>query len=475
MVEKKKRRFILKVNLILIIVFWLMLPMKVLAEGETPSEVPVVIEPVKDLQVQTTTDPITETAPMPEEIQPNAESTQQPQPEQTSETVLLEGSSIATENPQVQSSEVSDPTDTPESQNNVQLQPTEEPANTGQNNTIMEAVTALEESQAVLVDADGNPIPLATKEAVAALTAPDPQGCPPGVTPTWLGGTGAGCTVNYGSIQAAIDDSMVKDGWTIFIQAGTFIEEIDINKSITLKGSANLSTTIQSPDLLEEDFSTSTKKKSIIYVYGNANVTIDGLVIDGNNKGTNNDSFIGIAFHNAGGQVINNIIENIMDASFSGKQGDVGIFALNDDGVSRSLDVINNVIENFQKNGMALMGNGLTVNVEGNTVVGEGDTSVIAQNGIQVSDGATGKVKDNIIEDIYYTGGDWTASGILIDNTTTGTVEVQGNLRRICFPFLHPFAFLIYLLPGMQAVSAAVQQPGLVNARLNEPINKCSR
>lgn len=286
---------------------------------------------------------------------------------------------------------------------------------------ISDAVGALNESQAVIVDTNGNPIPLAAIDAAIALQDPDPQGCPPGVTPIWLGGTGVGCTANYGSIQAAIDDAMVVNGWTIYIQAGTFVEEVNINKSITLQGTPGA--IIQSPNTLTTDFD---NKKPIVFVNSNANVNIDGLVIDGNNKGSANYSFVGIAFHNAGGTVTNNIIKNIMDTAFSGAQHGVGIYAKNDDGISRTIDVINNIIEDFQKTGMAFTGDGLTINIENNTVVGEGDTTVTAQNGIQVSSGATGTVKNNEVKDIRYTGSGWSASGILIQNAS-GTVAVQDN------------------------------------------------
>lgn len=396
MFGNKRGRPIFNIYIAAALIFLLAFPLNVFAEGETPAETPITN--------QTTT---TESTPVPQETQTPAESTQTP---------TLESTPVPQETPESQSTETIESNDATTNENQ-QIQPIQEPVSSD----VSGAVDALNQSQAVLVDTNGNPIPLATIDATVALQDPDPQGCPPGVTPTWMGGTGTGCTANYGSIQAAINDALVVNGWTIYIQAGTFVEEININKSITLQGSPG--TIIQSPDTLTTDFS---NKKPIVFVNSNATVNIDGLVIDGNNKGSANYSFVGIAFHNAGGTVTNNLIKNIMDTTFSGAQHGVGIYALNDDGVNRTIDVIHNTIEDFQKTGMAFTGNGLTVNIENNKVTGEGDTAVTAQNGIQISNGATGSVKNNEVKDMRYTGSGWSAAGILIQNAS-GTVAVEDN------------------------------------------------
>jgi hypothetical protein len=398
---KKRNRPVSSAFFTVMLIVLLAFPMRVFAEGETPAETPVAAESAP----QTQATPETQTVDV-----PVAASTPVPQ-----ETPVTETAEVKTEAAAVASQE------TPAAQATEIPAAAQAPALVEESKVISEAVDAIQQNQAVVVDAVGNPIPLATNEAAAALADPDPQGCPPGITPTWLGGSGAGCTANYGSIQSAIDDALVVDGWTIYIQTGTFVEDIDINKSITLKGSAG--TVVQSPNTIDQDFS---NKKPIIHVYNNTNVTIDSLIIDGNNRGTANYSFIGIAFHNAGGLVTNNLIKNVMDTAFSGAQHGVGIYALNDDGVSRTLDVINNAIQDFQKTGMAFTGNGLTVNVDGNTITGAGDTSVTAQNGIQVSGGATGMVKNNNVKKMRYTGSGWSSSGILVQNAG-GTVAVENN------------------------------------------------
>jgi hypothetical protein len=70
-----------------------------------------------------------------------------------------------------------------------------------------------------------------------ALTAPDPIGCPPGIKPLAWGGTGVGCTISYTSIQAAINDPLVVAGWTVYVEAGVYHEQVMITKAnITILG-----------------------------------------------------------------------------------------------------------------------------------------------------------------------------------------------------------------------------------------------
>src|SRR5215216_5857789 len=104
---------------------------------------------------------------------------------------------------------------------------------------LTEIVAQLDTADLVLLDENGQSVPLASNEAAQALTAPDPIGCPPGVKPIAWGGTGVGCTSSYTSIQAAINDPLVVSGWTVYIEAGTYNEQITIQSTkanLTLYG-----------------------------------------------------------------------------------------------------------------------------------------------------------------------------------------------------------------------------------------------
>ena len=72
----------------------------------------------------------------------------------------------------------------------------------------------------------------------------------------------------------------------------------------------------------------------------------------------------------------------------------------------------------FQKTAVALSGDGLTVDLDDVTTTGEGGTDVTAQNGIQVGYGAVGTLDNCQINDVAYTGESWTATGLMILNTS---------------------------------------------------------
>ena len=235
----------------------------------------------------------------------------------------------------------------------------------------------------------------------------------------------------YVNSGATITDGveMSTDGTTLTIGDGTFVEQVVIDgKDMTLQGSDG--TVIQSPDTLTESFTTTGNvNKPIILVKNDATVTIDNVTVDGANKGNANYRFIGIAYYNAGGTISNSVIRNIMDNPFSGAQHGVGINAYADDGVSREIRIIDNSIYDYQKTGIVVHGLGYNALIDGNTTTGEGNTTVTAQNGIQLDGGAGGSITNNIVKDVYWiwvSGDKWVSSGIILTDTT-GLVHVDNN------------------------------------------------
>lgn len=65
----------------------------------------------------------------------------------------------------------------------------------------------------------------------------DPQACPGGELPLFMGGTCTGGGPVRASINAAIADA--SDGWTVWIDVGAFSENVVIDKRITLRGSGS--------------------------------------------------------------------------------------------------------------------------------------------------------------------------------------------------------------------------------------------
>ena len=82
--------------------------------------------------------------------------------------------------------------------------------------------------------------------------------------------------------------------------------------------------------------------------------------------------------------------------------------------MQESVNVRENIITNFQKNGITIWGP-VKAKIHKNTVTGWGDTDVIAQNCIQLGGDAemTASVTSNIISKSNYTPQTWASTGIL--------------------------------------------------------------
>ncbi len=250
-------------------------------------------------------------------------------------------------------------------------------------------------------------------------------------------------TPDFATIQGAIDASV--DGiTTIDVAAGTYDEQVVINKSLTLQGAGN--TTIIKPSqatasafqLFARGTDSSNKDTApIIGVNTNGEtVNIHGFKIDGSliTSTPSSAELVGIFYRDTSGVIAN------MDISGINIHNGGGMYLVGHDATSVSLEVKDNVVSDYLKNGITANYPDMTANIHDNTVTGMGPTTSIAQNGIQIGFGATGKVKNNTVKDNVWTGiytystdnnptTDTTAdgaAGILLYHTS-GTVEVSGN------------------------------------------------
>ena len=84
-------------------------------------------------------------------------------------------------------------------------------------------------------------------------------------------------------------------------------------------------------------------------------------------------------------------------------------------GTAATGTVSGNIITKYQKGGIVVNGPGAAVTISDNTVTGEGRVAYTAQNGIQVSRGATGTITRNTVTSNAYTGANnASSSGILL-------------------------------------------------------------
>jgi len=240
------------------------------------------------------------------------------------------------------------------------------------------------------------------------------------------------------SIQFGVDDAI--DGDTVDVSAGTFTEQVVISEDVLLQG-ADGASIIQAYNAMPSCFSLSSAatNRPVVCVKDTDDATITGFTVDGLGLGNTNNRFYGIAFRNAGGTVQDTLVRDIRNTPFDGVQHGVGIYAYNDDATARTLHILDNTITGFQKNGIttnASAANVLTVDIQRNTVTGQGATTITAQNGIQVNAPAgSGLIAGNTISGIAYDNTDaatkWVATSILnyyTDVDTTGNVITGAHM-----------------------------------------------
>jgi uncharacterized delta-60 repeat protein len=239
-------------------------------------------------------------------------------------------------------------------------------------------------------------------------------------------------TDDTGAVQRAVNAASLGD--TLHVETGLYRGQVQIARSLTVMGQG-AGSIIQANAGLTSPFSTSSGAKYPIVFATGGPVTVTNLTIDGNSQGNPyGGGFLGIAFYNSGGTADHLTIENVKNSPFNGVQNGVAVYANNTDGVGRSLNISNNTIFGYQKNGTALFGAGLTLNVSGNTLTGAGSTPLIAQNGIEVGIGASGTISGNTVGGNEYSGtlggadqfSDTQSCGLLLFSTS-GLV-VTGNI-----------------------------------------------
>ena len=275
----------------------------------------------------------------------------------------------------------------------------------------------------------------------------------------------------YSTIQAAVDAAV--NGDTIEIAAGTYREQVTVTgKDITLHGAGTGQTIIESPDaasLVANAIDTNSgrpNKFAVITVTDNADVTIEGLTVDGRDQGAvpasnyvtgSNHDFLGIYVLNSDAHIDGVAVtgaDELAGLDVSGVQRNHAILATGHDAAhggsdaGYTVEIENSTVSGFQKTGIFVNGSTLTANVHDNTIVGA-HTANTAQNGIQVGSlfgvvgdgdfsGTHATIDHNTITDIGNSGPAGSASGIIVfdgdassvsitNNTLTGWVAPQAN------------------------------------------------
>lgn len=244
-------------------------------------------------------------------------------------------------------------------------------------------------------------------------------------------GDNTGCaSPGFTSIQDAVNAA--PNNGTVYLCGNTpYAEPVVIgNKRLTLTGDQGA--TIQAPatwpnqdSLLPSELTGNgvARPCALVLVWGNsANATIQGLTISGPFSSVCAGQLFGImVIDGASATIQGNTITHIREVADSGNQTGVGIevgrmywSGLGEADFVGSATIENNAVSDYQKNGITVDGPGTSATVTGNTVTGAGPVSYIAQNGIQLSRGATGQIRDNVVSGNQYTGTSTDGAGILL-------------------------------------------------------------
>jgi len=165
------------------------------------------------------------------------------------------------------------------------------------------------------------------------------------------------------------------------------------NHNVTINGVSQTETRISAPAEL-------TGANSVILVNNGAKVSMNNLTIDGKKSGIT--SLYGVKFDHASGILHNVTVKGITATTLNGAQEFRAIDARATSG-NYTLSVTKSTVEDYQKSGIYVSGTGMNAEIENNVITGQGDTPVIAQNGVTIMAGATGKVTNNTISSHNYT------------------------------------------------------------------------
>ncbi|MEZ4388836.1 MAG: FlgD immunoglobulin-like domain containing protein [Candidatus Krumholzibacteriia bacterium] len=219
------------------------------------------------------------------------------------------------------------------------------------------------------------------------------------------------------TIQAAVDAAPA--GGVVNVAAGTYQEQVIIDKSLSLLGAGATSTTVEAPDPIDRaPYQITTWTSSIktvdpvIGAVAAGTVHIADLTVDGRDTGP--DNFYGIHFFDTSGSITDCTVAGIHYPAGPGAQNVVSIVATQ--GVAPgelAIEISDNTVPSFQKGGIAIKGPDQTFVVNGNNIASNLNPD-IAGNGIQLSYGATGSTAGNTVTGVGYTGDDWAGTGILL-------------------------------------------------------------
>ena len=251
------------------------------------------------------------------------------------------------------------------------------------------------------------------------LNAPPPLGVAAGFVHNLVSGR------DFCTISSALADESTQDGHTLTTDARVFVEQVTVSKSVTLTGSAAGVSIIRAPGSLSPEHG-----GAIVAVTGaGVAARVSNFTIEGPGDGVCGTLRAGIAVQGrAQAEIHDNVIRDIRNAPLQACAHGVGIAVGNSSLASPGAATLrNNRITGYQKAGIVVSGAGAHATLTGNQIEGAGPTSVLVQNGVQVSYGATATITGNTITGHAFTPFSLVSTGILLYQADADT---DGNALR---------------------------------------------
>ena len=286
--------------------------------------------------------------------------------------------------------------------------------------------------------------------ANCAVPSAQAQTATPPPPPAVQVGKCRGGVPSYATIQAAVNAAAA--GASVYVCPGTYPEQVVINKNLSVTGvpSGNASAAVivsPSGGLVQNatDPSPASANPPIaaqLSVQGpNVTVNLTNLTVDGSNNRLSScgaPTLVGVYYLHASGTLQGlNLRNQVLDSADMACSSGLGSYL---EGISaNAITFKNSTVSNYQKNGITANGDGSgtgpVVNFTGNTVVGQGPTAGIAQNGIQIGYGASGKATLNLVLDSVSSGTNSSsvaATGILL-NASNGVTVFNDKISNTDF------------------------------------------
>jgi parallel beta-helix repeat protein len=245
----------------------------------------------------------------------------------------------------------------------------------------------------------------------------------------------------FSTIQAAVNYAQPSD--TILIHSGIYDEQVVVNKNLTLQGvDANVVIKPSSAAKLTGVFDglswDGTTKQIAAIIVANvpdgASVTLKTLKVDGQSvteKPAGADYVAGIFYRETGGTIDTVTMANVTVGSTGTAVRGYGCY-ISAGTNPVSVEVKGSTITNFDKNGMEVMGDKLTADINNNTITGRGvlPNGDEVQNGVDVGGGAEATVNSNNISNLAYQPEQWWAGGILLIDHGGSGVANNNNITN---------------------------------------------